>query len=133
MQNIGARGNDNVLKWWASVDDTAAFLPAMAVREGCYGYELIRAKDPAKCRAGLAAVAQTVKNFGDRVLALDHASAAEWARLLAVHGKGKLEVDLSYVAVAIANDACLVTRNLKDMRNKGAELLDPFTDPPMRA
>lgn len=132
MQNIGANGNKNVRKWWDSVNDTAVFLPVMAIREGCYGFELKRKSNLAMCEIGLEAVANTAKVFGDRVLPLDQASVAVWASLLAVHGKGRLEADLSYVAVAIVHQACLVTRNFKDMRGKGALLLDPFTDPPTK-
>lgn len=129
MQNLGGNGNANVRKWRNSINDTDIFIPVIAIREAWFGYEKVRNKRPQSADLGVAATQALLAAFEGQVLPLDERAAIEWAKLLVAFGHKK-EADLSYVAVATATGWTLVTRNVKDMKDHGIRLIDPFTDPP---
>jgi predicted nucleic acid-binding protein len=129
MQNLGGNGDANVRKWRNSVNDTDIFIPVIAIREAWYGCEKVRNSQPRSADLGIAATRAILAAFDGQVLPLNELAAIEWAKLLVELGR-KNEADWFYIAVAKATGWTLVTRNIKDMVDRGARLLNPFTDPP---
>ena len=59
-----------------------------------------------------------------RMIPIDKAIAAEWARLVGV--KDKNRIDRALVATARVCGLVLVRRNVTDVRGCGVQVLDPF-------
>ena len=69
--------------------------------------------------------------FGDRILAFDLRAARAAAELAGLRAKKSRRVDMrdTFIAgIAISRGATLATRNLKDFRDAGVTLIDPWQD-----
>jgi toxin FitB len=70
------------------------------------------------------------EQFEGRVLPIDRATALEWGRLTARGRRDGRElhvVDGLLLATAAAHRLVLVTRNERDCRDRGVEILNPWT------
>jgi predicted nucleic acid-binding protein len=65
-----------------------------------------------------------MSTFGDRVLPIDQAIADEWGRMSA--RRPVSTVDGLMAATARVHRMTLVTRNLADVADLGADVLNPF-------
>lgn len=131
IRELAPRGNANVRKWIATVDDVDLRLSVATLFEKRRGAEMLKRRDPDRAAALLNAIAALEKAFSDRIIAVDEAIVAEWTRLLG--GKNKDRWDLALAATARIHDLVLVTRNTKDFEGRGVRLLNPFYDPPVRS
>ena len=71
--------------------------------------------------------------FGDRILTFDQRAARAAAELAGDRAKRSRTVDMrdTFIAgIAISRNATLATRNLKDFRDAGIPLVDPWTAGP---
>jgi predicted nucleic acid-binding protein len=66
--------------------------------------------------------------FGDRVLSVDSKVAEAWGDLEAKSNRTLPTIDALLAATAIAHGMMLVTRNTKDFKMIGLDVLDPWTD-----
>jgi hypothetical protein len=66
--------------------------------------------------------------FGDRVLPIDQAVAARWARLLADAGRPLPAVDSLLAATALHHGLGLATRNVRDFEVGGLEVVSPWSE-----
>ena len=117
-------GHVNVAAWRTGVPDTELFVSAMTIWEMRRGFEALRARDPARSARGLTALDALATDFADRIVPVDAAVAAEWARLLGEKDKDRTDVALA--ATARVLNLVLVTCNLRDFRGRGVHVLDPF-------
>ena len=121
----GVRCNPNVTAWFEAVDDDSLYLSVLVLGEIRRGVERSRSKDPRKARA-LESWLISVATYVDRCfLPADHAVANEWGRMSAERPIST--VDALLAATAKVNRMTLVTRNISDVADLGAEVLDPFT------
>lgn len=70
--------------------------------------------------------------FEDRVLAFDQTVAKVWAQMASeaeAKGKSMTSFDSIIAATARANGCQLVTRNVKDFKNAGVEVINPWMTP----
>jgi hypothetical protein len=67
---------------------------------------------------------EVVSGFGDRVLAVDAATAEEWGRMSAI--RPVPVIDALLAATAKTNGLTLVTRNEADVAGLGVDVLNPF-------
>ena len=58
---------------------------------------------------------------------MEAATFREWARLMHRRSRVMIE-DAMIAATAIVNNLIVVTRNVRDFRNLGVELYNPFED-----
>ena len=66
--------------------------------------------------------------FSGRVLAVDAAVADRWGRLVAQAGRPLPAIDSLLAATAAHHDLIFVTRNLRDVRGLGVQILNPWDD-----
>ncbi|TBC14827.1 type II toxin-antitoxin system VapC family toxin [Rhizobium ruizarguesonis] len=126
LRELSPRGNANVRKWIAGVDDAELRL-SVAKRRGA---EMLKRRDPGRAAAIIRGIANLEKAFADRILPVDATVVEEWTRLLGAKNKDRW--DLALAATARVHRLVLVTRNIKDFEGRGTRLLNPFTDPPER-
>jgi toxin FitB len=128
LRELQSRGNANVRRWVATIDDSDLRLSAATLFEKRRGAEAVKRRDPGRSAKLLAAIDVLEKAFADRILPIDAAVVAEWTRLLGEKNKDRW--DLALAATARVHELVLVTRNLKDFAARGVQLLNPFEDPP---
>ncbi|CAN7219368.1 type II toxin-antitoxin system VapC family toxin [Rhizobium leguminosarum] len=128
LREFSPRGNANVRKWIAGVDDAELRLSVATLFEKRRGAEMLKRRDPERAAAIIRGIANLEKAFADRILPVDATVVEEWTRLLGAKNKDRW--DLALAATARVHRLVLVTRNIKDFEGRGTRL--PFTDPPER-
>jgi toxin FitB len=130
LRELRARGNANVRKWIATVDDSDLRLSVATLFEKRRGAEMLKRKNPERAAKLLDGIAAMEKQYRDRIIPVSAAVVAEWTRLIGTKNKDRW--DLCLAATAIVHDLVLVTRNVKDFEGRGVRLLNPFRDPAHR-
>lgn len=128
LREAGARGNENVRRWLATIDDTDLRLSAATLFEKRRGAYALKSRDAQRSAVLLAAIDALEKLFADRIIPIDAPVVTEWTRLLA--GKNKDRWDLALAATARVHRLVLVTRNVRDFAGREVRVLNPFKDPP---
>jgi predicted nucleic acid-binding protein len=99
------------------------FLSAVTMGELQAGVELTRRQDVRKAQALEAWLDSVEASFA--VLPMDHTCFREWSRLMA--GKsGALREDAMIGATARVHGLTVATRDEKDFRHLGVEIINPF-------
>lgn len=112
-----------MLNWIASVPADQLFLSVVTIGEIQAGIEITREQDPSKADELEAWLDQVVLSYG--VLPMDAVAFREWARLK--HRKSDTLVeDAMIAAIAKTNRLTIVTRNVRDFKAIGVEVIDPF-------
>lgn len=130
LREFSSRGNANVRKWLATVDDVDLRLSVATLFEKRRGAELLNRRDPVRAASLLNAITSLEKAYVGRIIPVDAAVVEEWTRMLGVKNKDRW--DLALAATARIHGLVLVTRNTKDFVGRGVRLLNPFEDPPLR-
>lgn len=120
----GARCNPHVAGWYETIDDASIYLSVLVLGEIRRGIERSRANDPTRARALESWLVAIAKSFTDRILPVDQTVADEWGRMSAKRPVST--VDALLAATAKVHQMTLVTRNISDVADLGAEILDPF-------
>ena len=120
----GEQCDPNVAAWYASIDDADIYLSVLILGEIRKGIERVRPNNPARARA-LEEWLNTVReSFADRVLPVDPMVADEWGRMSAK--RSVPAIDALLAATAKVHRMTLATRNLSDVADLGARVLNPF-------
>jgi hypothetical protein len=114
----------SVAAWWSKVVDADLFLSVLVLGEIRQGLERVRARDPGRAAALERWLGEVTAAFSGRVLPVDEAVAEEWGRISA--RRPVPVVDGLLAATAIVHDLTLVTRNVADVADTGAKVLDPW-------
>lgn len=122
-----SRCNPNVAAWYATVADEDLYLSVLVAGEIRNGIERLRVRDPRQASTLENWLADVCMAFGDRVLPIDQAVAAEWGRMSAI--RPVPVIDGLLAATAKVHGLTLVTRNAGDVVGLGAAVLNPFTPP----
>ena len=120
----GDRCDPNVAAWYGSIDDSDIYLSVLVLGEIRKDIERARSRDPGRARALETWLSAVRESFGDRVLAVDQSVADEWGRMSAKRPVSTIDALLA--ATAKIHRMTLVTRNVADIADLGAELLNPF-------
>ena len=118
------RCDPNVRRWWSRVRDTDLHLSVLVLGEIRKGIEVVRRKNPQQAEALERWLETVYEAFEGRILGVDASVAEEWGRMNARRSLPALDGFLA--ATAKVNDLIFVTRNSEDVRDSGAEVLDPF-------
>lgn len=114
-----------VARWWAGVRPEQIYSSVLVVGEIRRGIEQVRPRDPAQAAALQRWLTALADGLGERILPVDQPVADEWGRMNAL--RTFPTIDGLLAATAKVYDLTLVTRNVDDLLDSGARLLDPFT------
>jgi len=112
-----------VLAWLQAIDDRDIHLSAVTLGEIQAGIEITREQDQAKA-AEIEAWADQVAAMWN-VLAMDAATFRMWAKLMHRTSDTLME-DAMIAATARVHKLQVVTRNIKDFKDFGVEIFNPF-------
>ena len=120
----GARCDPNVAAWYDAIGDADIYLSVLVLGEIRKGIERARAGDPPRAAALEKWLETLLRSFADRVLPVDQPVADEWGRMSATRPLST--VDALLAATAKVHRLTLVTRNVADVVDLGADVLNPF-------
>lgn len=122
-----SRPDERVVAWITSTPADDLFVSALVVGEIRKGIARIAGRDPDQA-AGLEAWLEGLRSgFAGRVLPVDAEVADRWGRIEAA--RPTPGADGLMAATAIVHDLTFVTRNVRDVQDTGARLLNPWDSP----
>jgi toxin FitB len=124
LRELRPSGHVRVRRWAATVADADLRISVLTLFEKRRGAERLRKSDPDRAQTLIVALDRLEETYADRIVPIDAAVAAEWARLLGV--KDKNQRDRALAATARIHGLVLVTRNIDDVRGCDVEVLNPF-------
>ena len=122
------RPSSAVVAWLETVSTADLYLSAVTIGEMQKGVAKLPIDDPMR-RKLVMWVDSIEAEFSQRVLQFDAEIAKEWGRIVGEAlriGRVRPLVDMQIAATAFKHGMILVTRNTKDMKGVGVELLNPF-------
>lgn len=132
---INPQGARSVKAWAASQDEDTFHLSVLTLAEYDKGIYNLPDDHPDRPRY-IASRDALADRFGERVLSLHDEAVRRWGR---ISGEVKKDtghpppvIDTLLAATAIEHDLYLATRNVKDTRQSGATVFDPWSDDPAR-
>lgn len=118
-----SRPHGTVVAWLETLRVEQIFLSAVTMGELQAGVELTRRQDVRKAQELEAWLNSVEASFA--VLPMDHTCFREWSRLMA--GKSEaLREDAMIGATARVHGLTVATRDEKDFRHLGVEIINPF-------
>jgi predicted nucleic acid-binding protein len=120
------RAHPKVIAWAEATNSSDIGTSVVVLAEIRRGIELKRRKDDEQARVLDHWFDQIRAGFGDRILPIDEVIADKWARLSVPNPLPYIDGLLA--ATAIVRGLILVTRNIADVSNTGANLFDPFAN-----
>jgi toxin FitB len=114
----------NVAAWYDSIGGDNIYLSVLVLGEIRKGIERARPNKPEQARALDKWLSAVKKSFAERILPIDQAVAEEWGRM---SGKRPVpSIDALLAATAKVHRMTLATRNILDVADLGADVLNPF-------
>lgn len=120
----GERCDPNVAAWWESIEDAEVYLSVLVLGEIRKGIERARANDAARARALERWLSTLVQSFSERILPIDQTVADEWGRMSAKRSVSTIDALLA--ATAKVHGLTLATRNVDDVADLGAKVINLF-------
>lgn len=121
----GTKADSNVLSWARAVSTSSLFLSVITILEIEAGVLQKERKDPSQgaiLRSWLDS--HVLPSFSDKILNIDVAVALRCAKLHIPNPRS--ERDALITATALVHGLIVVTRNIKDFKETGVELLNPW-------
>ncbi len=114
-----------VVGWLEEVSVESLFISTLTLGEIRYGIDKLTDVG-LQTRLNEWLERDVVAWFGLRLLPIDAMVADTWGRLRSRAGRTLPAIDGLVAATALANGLTLVTRNVKDFRDTGVEVIDPW-------
>ena len=122
------RPRPELIAWFNSRNREDLFVTVITITELCYGVGIMPAGETRE-RVSLANETMLNEKFAGRILNLDESAAREYADILAYHRVNELPADrhdCMIAAIARSNGASVATRNLRDFRRCGIQVINPW-------
>jgi predicted nucleic acid-binding protein len=120
--------NPGIVTWLSETDEDRIFISVVTLAELRYGVERM-AQGARRARLDSWLTDELPLRFENRVLAVDHAVADHWGRLVArtqAVGRPIGAMDAFVAATADRHALALVTRNVSDFEPFGLTLINPW-------
>lgn len=114
----------NVIEWFSGVDGSECYISVLTLGEIFNEIQRLREKNPVAAQSLNKWLDTLTQNFHDRVLPITSDIALKWGEITAPVSLPV--VDSLIASTAMVHDLILVTRNIKDVKNTGVKLLNPF-------
>ena len=115
--------NPRIAEWVAEQGATDLYLSVLSVGEIERGIQQQRRRNPPFARALATWLDRVLSFYGERILAIDLATARRWGQLSATLGHEG--ANLLIAATALENGLTVVTRNVRHFQPTGVAVLDP--------
>ena len=122
----GERADAGVQKWYAKTRSEDLYLSVLVLGEVRQGIERLRRRDPDQAQRLEQRMAVIQAVMEGRVLPVSSAVAERWGRNNVPDALPVIDGLLA--ATALEHGLTLVTRNVRDVKRSGAQLLNPFSD-----
>jgi len=134
VAELARPGCDAKVAAWANrAPEERLYISILTLAEYDQGIEKLQPGATAGARLA-AAVAALEARFRGRVLSLNDNTVRRWGRISGRvardAGRPPPVIDMLLAAQAIEHDLYLATRNVRDVRDSGAALFDPWRDDP---
>ena len=122
----GERADAGVQTWYAKTRSEDLYLSVLVLGEVRQGIERLRRRDPDQAQRLEQRMAVIQAVMVGRVLPVSSAVAERWGRNNVPDALPVIDGLLA--ATALEHGLTLVTRNVRDVKRSGAQLLNPFSD-----
>ena len=120
----GKQSDPNVATWYDSMQPESLCISALVIGEIRAGVEKLRDRQAERAAAFERRLVLVIDLYADRIIGIDRRIAEQWGRLNA--RRRRPAVDGLIAATALAHGMVVVTRNVRDFAETGAEILNPF-------
>ena len=122
---VRPKPDENVLAWFGNMPDDALYLSALTLGEIRKGVESL--SDSSRREKLRVWLEHDLREwFGPRILPIGSEVADRWGRLLADAGRPVPSIDSLLAATALHHELRLVSRNVKDFKYTGVEVINPW-------
>jgi len=118
------RGTPQAVNWMRSVDPQAIHLSTLTLGEIMRGIALKQKSDPTTAGHLAEWLRKLRHQHADRILPITDHISVEWGRIAAIRPRG--DIDGLIAATAIVHDLVVVTRNVADFADTGADVVNPW-------
>lgn len=118
------RGTAEAVAWMRSTDPLAIYLSTLTLGEIMRGIALKQRSDPVTAGHLAEWLRKLRHQHADRILPITDKISAEWGRIAAIRPGGDVEGLIA--ATAIVHDLVVVTRNVADFGDSGADMVNPW-------
>lgn len=118
------RGTAEAVAWMRSADPQTIHLSTLTLGEIMRGIALRQKFDPATAGHLAEWLRKLRHQHADRILPITDQISVEWGRIAAIRPRG--DVDGLIAATAIVHDLVVVTRNVADFGDSGADIVNPW-------
>lgn len=118
------RGTAAAVTWLRAVEPSTIHLSVLTLGEIMRGVALRQKSDPAAASHLAAWLRKIRHDHAARILPVTDQIAVEWGRIAAIRPRG--DIDGLIAATAIVHDLAVVTRNVADFADTGADVIDPW-------
>lgn len=120
----GRRCDASVAKWHSTLAPGTTWLSVVVLAEIQRGIEQLRRKDPVRSLRLESWFLGLQRGYSSHILPIDLAIAKRWGIINS--GNRFPYMDGFLAATALEHDLVLATRNVSDIKNSGAQYLNPF-------
>lgn len=118
------RGTEEAVAWMRSVDPLSIHLSTLTLGEIMRGIALKQKSDPTTAGHLAEWLRRLRHQHADRILPITDPISVEWGRIAAIRPRG--DIDGLIAATAIIHDLVVVTRNVADFGDTGADVINPW-------
>lgn len=125
---IKQKPNQKVVQWISSVEEVNLYICVLTIGELHKGIEKLP-QSKKRSRLHKWVTYDLRKRFKNRIIDFDIQAATTWGKIQAkseLSGKTLPVIDGLIAATGFFHDLVVVTRNIKDMKGSGVELLNPW-------